>query len=157
MLKGKIDRSKRALISYPDDIFLDPTLPTKLLLHHVQAVKDKGIKATAVFTTAVEYPYGVGEIDENCLVKKFEEKPVIRFLTSCGMYMLEPEVFDLIEEKVDMEAEKAVEFESVILPELASRKQLYAFIIPKGVWIPVNTQKEWELAERLLSEKKLPY
>jgi len=157
LLQGKIDRKKRVLISYPDDIFLDPTLPTKLLLHHVQAVEDKGIKATVVFTTAVEYPYGVGEVDENGLVRKFEEKPVIRFLTSCGMYMLEPDVFDLIEERVDMETEEAIEFESIILPELASRKQLYAFTIPKGVWIPVNTQKEWELAERLLSKKKLPY
>jgi len=154
---GTIDRGRRALISYPDDIFLDVTLPTRLLLHHLEAVESKEVEATALFTSAIEYPFGVAELDENGLVKSFKEKPVIRILTSCGMYLMEPPVYKLIEEKVDLEARRAVEFEEVILPELALRRKLYAMVIPMGVWIPINTQKEWEAAERILTSRKLPF
>jgi len=157
ILSGAIDVTRRSLIGYPDDIFLDVSLPTRLLLQHLEAVKSKGVEATAVFTTATEYPFGVGEVDENGLVKSFKEKPVIKLLTSCGMYLIEPPVYKLIDERIDMEAQRVVEFEEVILPVLASRRKLYAMLIPMGVWMPINTQKEWEAAEKVLSSKKLPF
>ena len=151
LLNGKIQKKKRALISYPDDVFIDKTLPLRLLLHHVEGVRTKGIKATVVFTTATDYPFGVGEVNEEGIVKNFEEKPVINLYTNTGMLIIEPEVYELIEEMVDIESEEAVEFEKLILPELASRKQLYSMIIPKNVWFPVNTQKELEFVEKILS------
>jgi len=148
---GIVDRKQRAVVTYPDDIFLDPMLPLKLLLHHLEGVKLRRIKATAVFASAIDYPYGVGEVDENNIVLSFKEKPVIKILTSTGLYAIEPEVFDLVVETVDMNAEKAVDLENLILPILAKKKQLYALIIPKDVWIPVNTIKDLEKASKVVA------
>ena len=148
---GVVDRKKRAIVAYPDDIFLDPMLPLKLLLHHLEGVRLRRIKATAVFTSAIDYPYGVGKVDENNIVLSFEEKPVIKILTSTGLYAIEPEVYDLVEETVDMKSDKAVDLENLILPILAKRKQLYALIIPKDVWIPINTIKDLERATKVCS------
>ncbi|RLE80620.1 MAG: hypothetical protein DRJ51_05510 [Thermoprotei archaeon] len=86
---------------------------------------------------------------ENSLVLEFGEKPVIRLYISTGLYMFEPKVYDLIPKRVDMGSEKAVEFENAILPELTKQRKVYAMVIPKGVWCPVNTLKELEKAEQM--------
>ena len=49
-----------------------------------------------------------------------------------------------------MNAEEAVEFENTLLPLLAEQRKLHAFIVPRDAWIPVNTLKELEVAEKLL-------
>lgn len=147
---GVVDRKRRALVTYPDDIFLDTMLPLKLLIHHMEGVRLRGIKATAVFTSAIDYPYGVGEVDENNIVLSFKEKPVIKILTSTGLYVIEPEVYDVVEKEVDMKAEKSIDLENTILPLLAKRKQLYALIVPKDIWVPVNTIKDLERAAKIV-------
>ncbi|RLE76802.1 MAG: hypothetical protein DRJ44_03435 [Thermoprotei archaeon] len=152
---GVVDKHRRALIAFPDDIFLEPTLPLKLLIHHLEGVRTRNTLATTVLAAAVDYPYGVAKVDENNLVVSFTEKPVIRMYTSTGLYMFEPKVYDLILDMIDINADKALEFEQIVLPELAKRKRIYALIIPKGMWLPVNTLKELERAETILSEKSL--
>ncbi len=150
---GVVDKHRRALIAFPDDIFLEPALPLKLLIHHLEGVRTRNTLATTVLAAAVDYPYGVAEVDENNLVVNFTEKPVIKMYTSTGLYMFEPKVYDLIIDMIDMNADKALEFEQVVLPELARRKRIYALIIPKGTWLPVNTLKELERAEAVLSQR----
>lgn len=154
---GAVDTEKRALICFPDDIFLDETLPLKLLLHHIEGVKKRGILATVVFATAIEYPFGVGKLDENYMVIKFEEKPIIKISTSTGMYMLEPRAIKMIEELVDINAPFSIEFENVLLPRLAENRKLYALTIPRDTWIPINTIKELERAENLLRNSPKHY
>ncbi len=150
---GVIDRRRRALIAFPDDIFLEPALPLKLLIHHLEGVRTRNTLATTVLAAAVDYPYGVAEVDENNLVVSFTEKPVIKLYTSTGLYMFEPKVYDMIVDLIDMKADKALEFEQVILPALAKQKRIYALVIPRGTWLPVNTLKELEKAENMLSKK----
>ena len=147
---GVIDASKRALIVFPDDVFLDGELPVKLLMHHLQAVRLYGVWATAVFAYPAIYPFGVGEVDSRSLVTSFREKPQVDIATSTGMYLFEERVYGLIEE-VDMEADRAIEFEEVVVPRLAKGERLYAYMIPGELWIPVNTRKDLERAEQKLS------
>ncbi len=147
---GKIDRNRRSLVVFPDDLVLDPTLPLQALLHHLTGVRSFGIKATIVFTTGTEYPFGVGEIDSYGIVYDFVEKPFIEKPTSIGMYLLEPYVYELVDKKIDLNASNGVEFESMILPVLAEEKALYSFLIPPNLWIPVNTIKEYELANKVM-------
>jgi NDP-sugar pyrophosphorylase family protein len=52
---------------------------------------------------------------------------------------------------VDMNAEETVEFENTLLPLLAEKRKLHAFIVPRDAWIPINTLKELESAEELLT------
>jgi NDP-sugar pyrophosphorylase family protein len=49
-----------------------------------------------------------------------------------------------------MSSEEAVEFENVLLPRLAEKAKLHAFIVPRDAWLPVNTLKELEDAAKTL-------
>lgn len=150
--EGVVDAGRRALIAFPDDLFLDESLPLRLLLHHLEGV-GRGALATAVFAWGLEYPYGVAELDGDGRVRRFVEKPVVDFYTSTGLYVFEPQVYGLVLELVDMGSPKPVEFEQVVLPVLAERGQLYSMVVPRGTWLPVNTLKELELAEEALARR----
>jgi NDP-sugar pyrophosphorylase family protein len=151
---GKIDLNKRAIITYPDDIFLVDDLPLSLLRTHLEMRKKKGIIATVVCVSGIEYPYGVALTHDGDIVDEFFEKPILQVPSTIGLYLIEPEVCKVIEEKVDMGLDKTIEFEKVVLPEIARIKKLGRMLIPAGSWIPVNTQKELESAEKVLQNKK---
>ena len=150
LVNNKIDKTKRALISFPDDIFLDKNLPIEFLLRHLYGVRNHNTTATVVFVSGTNYPYGVGEINSEQVVLKFVEKPFIEKYTSTGLYIIEPEVFKEIEEKIDLNSVKGIEFEDIILPDLAKRKKVFSMIVPSSVWLPVNTLKEQEKAKEVL-------
>jgi len=150
--EGVVDAGRRALIAFPDDLFLDESLPLRLLLHHLEGV-ERGALATAVFAWGLEYPYGVAELEGDGRVRRFVEKPFVDFYTSTGLYVFEPQVYGLVLELVDMGSPKPVEFEQAVLPVLAERGQLYSMVVPRGTWLPVNTLKELELAEEALARR----
>jgi len=147
---NKIERDKRAIVMFPDDIILDRRLPIQVLIHHINAVKLFNVLATIVFVSGTEYPFGVGEIDSVGLVRKFEEKPFIQKYTSVGVYVFEPGVFDVIDQTVSLSEERDIELESVVFPRLANEGKLYSYVIPPAVWVPVNTVKEYERAEKIV-------
>jgi NDP-sugar pyrophosphorylase family protein len=151
---GKINLNKRAIITYPDDIFLDENLPIKLLKKHLEINSSKGAIATIVCVSGVEYPYGVVLAYEDDLVDEFLEKPILQMPTSTGLLIAEPEIYKIVEEAVDMDSEEAVEFEKVVLPKVVKSRKLSRLVIDSSMWIPVNTQKELESAERILQNKK---
>jgi len=150
---GKIDLNKRAIIAYPDDIFLDENLPTDLLKKHLEIKDSRSIIATIVCTSGIEYPYGVVLSYDGNVVDEFFEKPVMQIPTNTGLFVVEPEVYNMVEENVEMESEEAIEFERIVLPKVVKTGKLNRMLIPTGTWIPVNTQKELENAERILQER----
>ena len=139
---GAIDTAKRALIAYPDDLFLDQTLPARFLLSHIEASKTKGTIASALLASAIDFPYGVAKTDPNHYITEFQEKPTINLTVSTGLYIFEPQVYQLILQHTDMQAPYPIEFEQTILPLLAKQRKLHAHIIPKDTWLPVNTLKQ---------------
>lgn len=147
---GAVDTSRRALIAFPDDIFLDQTLPTRFLLSHIEAAKTKGTIASAVLASAVDFPYGVAEVDPSGYIVEFQEKPTIQLFVSTGLYIFEPQVYQLVLEQTPMDAPQPIEFEKTILPQLAKQRKLHAHIIPKDVWQPINTLKQLEQADNTL-------
>ena len=146
---GTIDHSKRCIVCFPDDLLLDKNLPLRLLLNHIYGVQRFGCIATLVFVSGTEYPYGVGKVDKDGVLTDFVEKPFIHELTSTGIYVLEPEVFKIIEKTVNLEQDGPVEFEKATLPELASKGKAYSMVLPSGCWLSINTQKEYEYAEKV--------
>ena len=150
--EGVVDSGRRSIAAFPDDIFLEESLPLRLLLHHLEGV-ERGALATAVFAWGLEYPYGVAELEGDGRVRRFVEKPFVDFYTSTGLYVFEPQVYGLVLELVDMGSPKPVEFEQAVLPVLAERGQLYSMVVPRGTWLPVNTLKELELAEEALARR----
>ncbi len=153
--KGVIDRTKRAVITYPDDVFLDTFLPINLLTHHLFGVEKMKIWATLVLVPGTVYPFGVAQLNYDGLISNFEEKPFIQRDTYTGTCMIEPEVYKIIDELIDLNADREIDFESVVIPELAKRHKLYSFHIAHNTWLPVNTQKEYETVLKLFANKDI--
>jgi NDP-sugar pyrophosphorylase family protein len=151
---GKIDTKRRAIITYPDDMYFDENLPASFLQTHLEAKKEKNIIATTACVSGIKFPYGVALAYDGNIVDEFFEKPILQVPTTCGLYLIEPEVYDIINEKVDMYSKEVVEFEKVVLPEIVKMGRLNRFIMPSDVWIAINTQKELENADRILQHKK---
>lgn len=89
-------------------------------------------------------PYGIIETDSNGEIRQFKEKPEISFLTNTGLYVVEPEVVEQIQEA-----------EQIHLPDLAKRcmdKGLKVGIFPitEKAWMDMGQFHEMEtMMERL--------
>lgn len=154
LLNGAIDRDKKALIAFPDDIILYDPAPLELVLKHAYWRERAGTVATVVLVPWIKSPYGVAEIEDG-RVRAFREKPKIPIAVSTGVTLWEPEVYDYVIELVDIDAPHAVETESVVYPKLAEEGKMACMLLPSGDdWISVNSLKEWMKADRILSERR---
>lgn len=150
---GAVDPGRRSMVTFPDDVFTDPRMPTKVLSAHLSAVKSFGVAASLVLTKGRKWPYGVAELDTSNLVRRFVEKPFIERPTSVGNYVLEKEVYPMIADLVKP-GPAPVELEQTLIPELASKGKLFGVFIPSDSWYPINTTKEFEEAERVLLRRR---
>ncbi|MCS7097063.1 MAG: sugar phosphate nucleotidyltransferase [Candidatus Methanomethylicia archaeon] len=158
LLNGVIERDKRAIITFPDDLKFNRFLPLILLAQHIYGVENYEIWATSTLVTSTTYPYGVAEVDEVGRIIRFAEKPLIKVLTHIGVCIIEKQVYKLIEELIDINSPEAQEYENIVLPKLAEKGKLYSLILyanDKNDWIPINTLKELEFAEKVLKVKGL--
>lgn len=153
LINNRIDKKKRTLIYYPDDLFTDRRLPIKLLMQHIHGVEEKKALVTILFVSGTHYPFGVGELDSDMFVTKFIEKPFIHQYTNTGQYIIEPEVLERVEKEIDLKDKESPELEHNILPALASERKVQGMVVPSSVWHSVNTFKEFEDAEKILSHK----
>jgi NDP-sugar pyrophosphorylase family protein len=143
-----INRKKRSIVAFPDDIFTDATLPLKLLTAHI----NKKSLVTILTTTGTDYPYGEVKLDPKGKVKGFVEKPFVSKITSTGVYVMEPAVYSEINDLVLLQSKTPQEFEKVVLEKLASEGKVANHTIPYNTWIPVNTRKEFETAKSRLEK-----
>ena len=145
---GALDTSLRAIVTYPDDVFTDETLPVHILSEHIRATQSLKTLGSIVLTTGLKWPYGVAEVEEGGLVTKFVEKPVVSYPSSVGTYVLEPKVYGSVTEKGH---QGTVELEQTVIPQLSRARKLYALFIPSECWLPINTQKDLEEAQKVLT------
>jgi NDP-sugar pyrophosphorylase family protein len=146
--QGKI-KKERFIVSFPDDLKLDPSLPLKLILQHISFVSKYNSLGTITLVNGIEFPFGVAKLNGEGKVVSFVEKPLVDTLTSIGLYAFEKEVSDLIREKIDINAPKSIEFEEIIIPHLASEGKLFSLVVPPDVWLPINDIKSYERAVKL--------
>lgn len=152
--KGVVEKNKRGIITFPDDLKLDRYLPIKFLANHLYGREKLDIWASVLLISSTTYPYGVAKVDYNGLVLSFEEKPKIHIPTSIGVCIMEPEAFRLLIDETDINSPQPIEFEATVLPKIAEKKKLYSMVIQgddKTIWIPINTRKELEYANKLLT------
>lgn len=150
----KIDSSKRSIIVFPDDIILEDRVYSKFVMSHVGAIRKHGISASTLLVPGTEYPYGVAEVDINGLVEKFTEKPFLNKPTSVGVYIFEPDVYDIIRDEINLDDPTPLDLESTIMPILVAKSRLGSFFIPSNKWMPINTVKEYEQAIKVFSTTK---
>lgn len=137
--KNKISKDKPIIIFYADDLV---RLNTKDFIEtHIKGVKEHGLKATLVATRHFRVDYGLIETSNIGIKKvtKFEEKPLIKRSTNVGIYLIEPEVLELIDKE-----KLPFKFERVIIPKLVDLGWLTVYEIDWKDWIPVNTDKDYD-------------
>jgi mannose-1-phosphate guanylyltransferase len=145
---GPVKHAERLLGNAPffvlnGDIFADINYK-ELMEKHLQT----GAKAT-LSLCEVEDPsrYGVAEITKNGQITNFVEKPPKGTepskLINAGIYVLNPEILQLIPEG------RAVSMEREIFPKLASQGKLYGHIV-KGYWIDIGKPEEYLQTNRML-------
>jgi NDP-sugar pyrophosphorylase family protein len=95
----------------------------------------------AVATIAVARPksqFGLVDVDDDNVVRGFEEAGRVPYWVNCGNYVLSEEAIARFPEKGD--------HESNAFPELAAEGKLRAFR-HEGLWLTVNTPKELRVAQ----------
>lgn len=86
----------------------------------------------------INIPYGVVEIGANGTIKNMREKPLMSFLTNTGIYIVEPQVIDDIEDGV------AISFPDIIEKERQLGKKVAAFPVGENDWMDMGQLPELE-------------
>ena len=86
----------------------------------------------------VNIPYGVVEMGEGGVIQSMKEKPLMSFLTNTGIYIVEPEVIDDIEDDV------SVGFPDIVEKERQKGKRVAAFPVSENDWMDMGQLSELE-------------
>jgi len=93
-------------------------------------------------------PYGIVITDESGRVKEFKEKPKLKdYWINAGIYCMRSQIFDYLPESGDVER--------TAFPELAKEGKLIAVKYPDVFWKSIDTFKDLEEANKILSELSL--
>lgn len=84
----------------------------------------------------INVPYGVVETGINGAIREFREKPLMSFLTNTGIYIVEPEVIDDIEDGV------AIGFPDIVEKERQKGKRVAAFPVSENTWMDMGQLPE---------------
>ena len=98
--------------------------------------------------------FGIIIVDDDGKVQRFLEKPtwgqVFSDTVNTGVYVLEPEIFELIP------ADRPVDFSEEVFPAALERGLLLQGVVVDGYWEDVGTIEAYFAAELLLSGRLVP-
>lgn len=104
----------------------------------------------ATLTAAnLEQRFGVLDMDENCTVKAFREKVSDGSKINVGYMVLNPQIFDYIEDDTTI-------FEKKPLEMVASENQLMAYV-HEGFWQCMDTKREKDKLEEMWASGNAPW
>lgn len=86
----------------------------------------------------INIPYGVVEMGANGSIEDMKEKPLISFLTNTGIYIVEPEVIDDIEDDV------SIGFPDIVEHEKRKGKKVAVFPVSENDWMDMGQLSELE-------------
>jgi glucose-1-phosphate cytidylyltransferase len=92
--------------------------------------------------------FGVLDLEEDGIVRKFREKPQTDDYVSAGFFVFEPELLDYLDDECTLEREP--------LERLASERQLASYRL-EGFWQPLDTFREFEMLNDLWDTGKAPW
>ena len=101
--------------------------------------KDNGNVITMVCAYKnLNIPYGVVKIGMNGVIDSMEEKPLLSFLVNTGIYIVEPEVIDDIEDDVP------IGFPDIVERERRLGKKVAAYPVSETDWMDMGQLPELE-------------
>ena len=148
---GLISRSVPCLTTFPDDLILDGEFPFKFVESHLKGI-EHGCSSTVAAVKGTEYPYGWIVSNEVGVVERFEEKPMIPYPASVGIFVHEPKSYSYFDQLIDLE-KAPVDFEDVVLPRLVEDRLLFVHHMEYEDWIPVNDEKGYRRAVEALAKE----
>lgn len=86
----------------------------------------------------INIPYGVVEMGVNGAIEHMKEKPLMSFLANTGIYIVEPEVID------DMEDDVAIGFPDVVEQQRQKGKKVAVFPVSENDWMDMGQLPELE-------------
>ena len=92
----------------------------------------------------IQIPYGVVDMGVNGSIEAMREKPVMSFLTNTGIYIVEPEVIDDIEDGV------AIGFPDIVERERQKGRKVAVFPVSENDWMDMGQHAELEKMRKKL-------
>jgi len=101
----------------------------------------------AVFKREIKTEFGVISMDDNGLLKSYDEKPVITQLVSTGIYVLKPEVKKYTRENIK------IDMPDLLKALIGDGKPVNTFAFD-GYWLDIGRHDDYDVAVREFMEKK---
>lgn len=131
LLKGKLNNT--FFFTNCDNLLLS-NYDSMLRFHK----KNKNLITMVCAYKDITIPYGVVEMGENGSILEMKEKPELSFLTNTGIYIVEPEVLDDIEDNV------AIGFPEIIEKERERGKKIAVYPVSGNEWLDMGQLSELE-------------
>lgn len=97
----------------------------------------------------ISIPYGVVDMGKNGVIRGMKEKPMMSFLTNTGIYMVEPEVIE------DIEDDMPIGFPDIVEMERGKGKKVAVFPVSENEWMDMGQLPELEkMRMRLYGEER---
>lgn len=140
-LKGKMDK---AFFLSNCDILVDADYSEIYAFHK----REKNIITAVGALREMEVPYGVIHIGGNgSAIKAISEKPTSTYLANVGVYVLEPEVLD------DVEDNKVLLITDLITRYIAEGKKVGVYPVSGGAWQDMGQLDEMKKMESVLERR----
>ena len=149
---GAIGSDKTLIIHNPDDVIINypGSFPRDFINAHLQGIK-QGTIGTVVVVPGSPYTYSGLQVSKG-FVTEIAMYPLVPIPTHIGLTALGPEIQPYFETMINLE--QKTDFESVILPKLASERKLYAFSILIESWVAINDLKGVRTLMAALEQEK---
>ncbi|MCI8798384.1 MAG: CBS domain-containing protein [Lachnospiraceae bacterium] len=131
LLRGKL---KHTFFFANCDALLTANYESMLKFH-----KENGNTITMICAYKnINIPYGVVEMGINGTIKDMREKPLMSFLTNTGIYIVEPEVIE------DIEDNMPIGFPDIVEKERKKGKRVAVFPVSQNDWMDMGQLPELE-------------
>lgn len=137
LLKGKIDST---FILSNCDILIEEDYEKIYNFHK----KEKNLITMVCSLKKIKIPYGVIEINEFGEIESMKEKPELSFFTNTGMYIVEPQVIENLEEDI------AMGFPDIIEQYKSQGEKIGIYPISENSWMDMGQLDEMEEMRRRL-------
>lgn len=131
LLKGKL---KKTFFFANCDCLLTADYESMLRYHN----EHKNVVTMICAYKNITIPYGVIKLGKNGSIMEMEEKPELSFLTNTGMYIVEPEVLNDIEDNVP------IGFPDIVKNQQAKGKNVGVYPISENEWMDMGQLDELE-------------
>lgn len=136
-LKGKLDRT-----------FIFTNCDSLLLINYASVLKFHRKNRNAITMICayknITIPYGIIDMGVNGSIESMREKPEFSFLTNTGVYVVEPEVLDDIEDNV------SIGFPDIVERLRVKGKNVAIFPISENDWLDMGQLSELEKMRKRL-------